>query len=395
MAESGLLSQHRNNRMRFVHPIFGGYLAGCALANYKPEAILEQPPWIGKYLAMHFLAARGDASSLAAALLADVDRPLARNLLTPARWLDDAPSQALWRGQVMAKLAELLQQPGQPLGLRGQALAAFVQCSDPGSAVLFRQLLAGRDAELLQLAALGSGALQDAKAIESLADLLNNPSPNVHRAACLALVAIGTQSAMDAVASALLHGDENLRRSAAEAMSNHPVEGYTMLREGAEMKDDLMVRRAVVYGLGRVHQPWSEQLLSKLQIEDDQWVVRNAASEIIEERQKPDPHIPKRLPPPSESPWMIAFAGKQGLGISPDKPPTDLLLQALDSGEAEEKLAALAYLRTMPVEGVFGRLYQVMYGAESDLREAAFQVVAEMAARGVDVPDPVQFGVGY
>ena len=75
MAESGLLSQHRNNRMRFIHPIFAGYLAGGSLANYT-DAVLQQPPWIGKYLAMHFLAARGDATPLSNALLAQLDRPL-------------------------------------------------------------------------------------------------------------------------------------------------------------------------------------------------------------------------------------------------------------------------------------------------------------------------------
>jgi len=87
MAESGLLTQHRNNQMRFVHPIFCGYLAGKALANYKPEVVLEQPPWIGKYLAMQFLAAQGDASFLFNALVSQIDRPLSRNLLAPARWL--------------------------------------------------------------------------------------------------------------------------------------------------------------------------------------------------------------------------------------------------------------------------------------------------------------------
>jgi HEAT repeat protein len=395
MAESGLLTQHRNNRMRFVHPIFCGYLAGKALANYKPETILEQPPWIGKYLAMQFLAAQGDASLLANALLSQMDRPLSRNLLAPARWLRDAPRQAPWRGQVMAKLAELLQQTGQPIGLRGQALAAFLHSGDQSSALLFRQLLTERDSELLQLAALGSGALQDAKAVDLLSALLSSSSPNVRRAALLALVSIGTSAAMDAVAAALLHGDENLRRAAAEAMSNHSGEGYTMLKEGAGMKEELMVRRAVAYGLGRINEPWAEEMVNNLQVLDDQWVVRTAASEVIEDRQKPNPHIPKRLPPPSECPWLIAFAGKQGLGISPDKPPTDVLLLALKSGDEDERLASLAYLRMMPMEGVFGALFQAMYGGEPILREAVFQTFAELAARGVDVPDPVQFGVGY
>jgi hypothetical protein len=394
MAESGLLSLHRKNRMSFINPIFAGYLAGKPLASYT-DAVLEQPPWIGKYLAMHFLAAMGDATPLSNELISQLDRPLSRNLFITARWLRDAPVQAIWRRQVMAKLAEILQQNGQPLGLRGQALAAFVQSGDPGTSVLFRQMLIEQDAELLHLAALGCGALRDAKSVGMLSSLLGNPIPNVRRAACLALVAIGTTAAMDSVASALLHGDETLRKAAAEAMSNQAGEGHNMLREGAAMKDDLDVRRAVVYGLGRVHQPWAEELLNKLQIEDDQWVVRNAASEMLENRRKLNRHIPNRLPPPSESPWLIAFAGKQGMGISPEKPPIDLLLMALKSENPEERLASLSYLRIMPVEGVFGSLYQAMYGGEPELREAVFQAFSEMAARGVNVPDPVQFGVGY
>ncbi|HTX92421.1 MAG TPA: HEAT repeat domain-containing protein [Anaerolineales bacterium] len=395
MADSGLLTHHRNNRLRFVHPIFGGYLAGKSLANYKPEGILDQPPWIGKFLAMQYLAAQGDATPLVNALMAKQDRPLSRNLLTPARWLRDASRQAPWRGQVMAKLAELMKQTGQPLSLRGQALAAFIQTEDPSSAMLFRQLLAEKDSELLQLAALGSGAIRDIRAIEFLANMLNSQMPNIRRAACLALTSIGTTAAMDAVASALLHGDETLRRSAAEAMANHPTDGHTMLREGAVMKDDLMVRRAVAYGLGRINEPWAEELLKKLQVEDEQWVVRNTASEVLDDHQKANPHIPKRLPPPSESAWLIAFASKHGMGISPDKPPVELLLKALKSDEPEERLAALSYLRMMPQEGVFGALFQAMYAGDPDLREAVFHTFSEMASRGVEVPDPVQFGVGY
>ena len=393
MVESGLLIPHRNNRMRFIHPIFGGYLAGKLLANYT-DAVLQQPPWIGKYLAMQFLAAQGNATTLSSALLAQPDRPLSRNLFMPARWLRDAPAQASWCGDVMARLAELLRQNGQPLGLRGQALVAIINSGNAGSASLFRQLLLEHDAELLQLAALGSGALHDVKSIELLAALLNNSNPNVRRAACLALTAIGTTAAMDAVATVLLHGDENQRRSAAEAMANQPGEGHNMLREGAGMKEDLNVRRAAAYGLGRIHETWAKDLLNKLQTDDDQWVVRNSAQEVLEEQQKTNPHIPKRLMPPSESPWLIAFAGKKGEGISPDKSPTDLLLLALKSEDPEERLASLEYLRMMPSEGVFGALYQAMYGGEPELREGVFRILSEMASRGVDVPDPIQFGVG-
>jgi HEAT repeat protein len=395
MVNSGLLSQHRNNRIRFVHPLFGGYLAGKALAAYKAEAILDQPPWAGKYLALHYLAAYGDVSAILEKMLAQIDRPLHRNVLIPARWLRDAPRQASWKSKLMKKLAELLQAEGQPLGLRGQALAAFVVSGDPGAAALFRQFYRAVSGELIQLAALGSGAVQDAKAIDGLSGLLNNPNPGVRRAACLALVNIGTTAALESVAYVLLHGEEDLRRAAAEALANDPREGYAMLRDAVEMKDDLMVRRAAVYGLGRVNQPWADELLTRLQTDDPEWVVRNSAVEVVESRQVINPRIPRRLPLPSESPWLIEFASKQGLGVAPDKPPIDLLLMALKSGNEEERLASLAYLRILPLEGVFGALYQAMYAGTSELRDAIFLIIWEMAGRGIEIPDPVQFGVGY
>ncbi len=393
--ESGLLNQHRNNRISFLHPIFCGYLAGKSLSHYKSESLIAQPICVGKNLALYYLAAFGDVTSQVDKYLSTLDRPLSRNLLIPARWLRDTPAKSSWRGRVLAALVNLLQQTGQPIGLRGQALCALIQSGEPNVAAPIRQMLEGRDNDLLVLAALGSGALHDTKAIELLSSLLSNQSPNVRRAACLALVNIGTTSAMDSVASALLHGDENLRRAAAESLANHPGEGHAMLKEGAEMKDDLLVRRSVIYGLGRIQKSWAEEIVGRMEAEDDQWAVRNAATEVRENRLRFNPHIPQRLPPPTESPWIIAFAGKQGLGVSPDKPPIDLLLLALKSGTEEERLASLAYLRIMPVEGVFGALFQAMYGGEPSLREAVFQTLSEMAARGVEVPDPVQFGVGY
>ncbi|MBU2610648.1 MAG: HEAT repeat domain-containing protein [Chloroflexi bacterium] len=393
MAASGMLSQHRKDQMRFTHPIFAGFLGGKALVNYRTETTLEQPNWSGKQLALLYLAAHSDVTALAESLTATPERPLEGKLLTVARWLRQSPGQLPWRGQVMAKLAGLLQEYDLPLALRGQALAALVQSQDPGAAALFRQLFKAASPEVIQLAALGSGAIQDSKAVEDLADLLNNPSPNVQRAACLGLTAIGTTPAIDCVGSALLHGNESLRRYAAEALTNHPQDGHAMLKEGATV-DDLLVRHAVVYGLGRVGQPWADELLAKMQVEDKEWIVRASATEVLENRQLARAYLPSPLPPPSESPWLIAFAGKQGMGISPDKPATDLLLMALKNGSEEERISSLAYLRQRPNEKVLSALYQGMYGGDAALREVIFQVLSELEASGVPLPDPRQFGVG-
>jgi hypothetical protein len=90
----------------------------------------------------------------------------------------------------------------------------------------------------------------------------------------------------------------------------------------------------------------------------------------------------------------MAFAGKQGIGISPNQPATNLLLMALRNGSEEERLSSLVYLRQVPTEIVLGELYHILYSGDTTLREAIFQILWELAASGIALPDPHQFGVG-
>ncbi len=393
MTESGLLKSHPGNRLRFLHPVLSGYLAGRALADVNlDEPLLEQPDWSGKLLAMRYIAAHGDASGLANAMLRQTEMPLHRPLFIAARWLRDAPREATWRGKVFSQLASLLQTEGVPLALRAQAVAAFYWSKDPGAAPLFRQFLRSPSFELAQLAALGSGAVQDQKAIELLSDILYAPSVSAQRAGCLALVAIGSGTAMEAVARALLHGEEDLRRAAAESMANDPKEGHAMLKEGISLAD-ILLRRAVIYGLARVEEEWAIEALQTIQVEDDQWVVRNSATEVLDSKNGPDPHVPRRLTAPSQTPWLIEFAGQQGVGISPGSPATEILLAALKSDNEEARLASLPYLKRMPTEGVITNLYHAMYQDDAELREAVFLVLCEMASSGIKLPNPQQFGL--
>jgi hypothetical protein len=218
-----------------------GYLAGQAIGDNEADVTLAaQSDWDGKTLAMHYLAARSDASGIADFMLKESALPLHSHTFIVAHWLRDVPKQAPWRAKAFASLLNILQAEGQPLSLRAQAMAAFVLSNDPGAATLFRQLLTSRSSEVAPLAALGSGALQDAKAVEALEDIMRTPSGAIRRAACLALVAIGTEKSLEAVARALLQGDEDLRRAAAEALANDPGEGHAILKEGATLADIML-----------------------------------------------------------------------------------------------------------------------------------------------------------
>jgi HEAT repeat protein len=207
----------------------------------------------------------------------------------------------------------------------------------------------------------------------------------------MALAAIGTNEALELVANTLLNADEDLRRVAAESLANDPGEGHAMLKDGTTLKD-ILLRRAVVFGLARVNEPWADELLQKIQIEDEQWVVRNAASQVLDSRTNFNLRIPHPLKQPSESPWLIQFAGKQGVGISPGSPATDLLLAALKSDDQDIRLAALPYLKRIPTEGVIRQLYGVMYEDNPELREATYNVLWEIGASGIKLPHPSQYG---
>lgn len=394
MVESGLLVSHASERMRFLHPLFNGYLAGQAVGdNDADTTLLAQQDWGGKAITLRYLAARSDASAVADILLKQSDLPLHSATFVVARWLRDAPKDAKWRAKVFANLLSILQAEGQPLNLRAQAMAAFVVSGDPGAATLFRQLLTSRSFDVIPLAALGSGAVRDRKAVPILEEVLQAPVGAVRRAACLALVAIGMDKSFEAVGRALLEGDEELRRAAAQALANDPKEGHEALREGATLSD-IMVRRAVVHGLARVEQPWAFEMLQHMQVEDDQWAVRNLANQYVEEISRRDPRVPKRLPPPSETPWLIEFAGKQGVGIPRGTPATDILMQAFKYGDTEQRLAAIPYLKQNPNEGIIGALYNGAYGEDPEVASASFIALQEIAADGMALPHPHQFGLG-
>ncbi|HEX9332740.1 MAG TPA: hypothetical protein VF896_12680, partial [Anaerolineales bacterium] len=175
--------------------------------------------------------------------------------------------------------------------------------------------------------------------------------------------------------------------------ANDPAEGYAMLKEGAVL-EDIMLRRAAVHGLARIGQPWAVEMLQHIQVEDDQWAVRNLANQYLEQIQHIDPRVPRQLTTPSESPWLIEFAGKQKMGVPRGGPATDVLLNAFKHGDTEERLAALPYLKRVPSEGIINALYNAMYGEDPEVREAAFYAIEEIDADGFKLPHPNQFGLG-
>jgi hypothetical protein len=109
--------------------------------------------------------------------------------------------------------------------------------------------------------------------------------------------------------------------------------------------------------------------------------------------QMPDPHIPTPLPPLTETPWLIAFAGEKGIGVVPGKPAMDLVLKALHEGSEEQQLAALHYLGLHGDAGAILPVYQVYFTSHNEVNNAALNTLWHLAAAGTELPSPVQFGL--
>lgn len=397
LLESGLLEKLPDGEtLRFQHPVFAAYLAGRSAASLNLAGrLVEGPDWAGKFTTLRYLAAYGNAAPAIEKLLSRPDPLFNRPLLEALRLLSEAPAQAPWRKTPLVEAARLLNQPQLPLAQRGRIATALALSQTPGMPQLFQRLLAQNDVEIVQTAILTLGLLQDKTAIPELARLLLHPSPTIYRATALALVAIGGDDAWNALGESFVGGHEDLRQAIAESLANDPKDGYETLKDAAsrEGPENVAFRRAAVYGLARIPQAWAQTILSEQLQYDEEWVVRTPAVTLVEARQAGSPYIPQPITHPARTPWLVAFAARQGMGISPRQDPTDILLQVLEYGEDKEKLAVLTHLRRRPNEGVIARLYQKLRGDDPVLREAVYRTLFWMASSGAQMPSLEKYGL--
>ena len=133
----------------------------------------------------------------------------------------------------------------------------------------------------------------------------------------------------------------------------------------------MLIRRAGVYGLSRIHEQWALDILSQIAIEDGQWIVRNAATQIVENQDVFKTNLIPELPHPSNAPWLISFASKLGKGIPKSGFVKDILLTALEQGNVDEKISALNYLRVIPDADVMKLLLPLVAHKNRSIQQAS------------------------
>jgi HEAT repeat protein len=392
LIENGLIVVYQGSRFEFSHSILCGYLAGRSLVSSNiSDQVLTLPSCDKKTLALYYLAYFGDVTPCLNHLIQD-DDILHTNHLNIARWLQIAPKNRPWRSTILRTLTVILNKEKETVSLAAKIISALAFSGDPGVAYYFRQLIKSDHPNLKQLAALGCGILRDKKTLVELNGMLQEQSPSSVRAASLAMAAIADKQALETLAYNLLNGNELVRRCAAEALANEPNEGHPALKDGSTM-EDLMVRRAVAYGLIRVNLPWAIKIVENMQLEDNEWVVRNAAIEAFDELKRKYNFAPKPAQDLTEAQWLSNYANRIGTTVAPGKPAEDLVLKALLDGTQDEKLYALDYLCTICDPQTVERIYTVYSNNTGEVKDAAYYILWLMMIAGIRLPISIKYNV--
>jgi hypothetical protein len=368
---TGLMLGYSGRTLRFSHPIIAAYLA----ASSCPE--LEIQEWLtarnlwetGLLMVGYFLAKYPGQIGLPNDWIQG-SPPFFLLPLAASRWLKFMPTTHPLRARIMKRMLDGLLEHGVLSAVRMRFISALVSSKDPSLGVLFKQLLSSPEEGIRMAACLAAGIVHDPKNLLQIAALLNDPDGDVRRNACFALGILRDQEAQEILVECLSADDEILRETSAISLAADPVNGYSILQESVK-SENLLIRRSAVFGLVKINESWAKELLEQIAVQDGQWVVRNAASQALDLRQKPNVHIPRPLTPQSETPWLFNFASKLGQGIPPGDPAVEILLQALASGSVEEKLAALDYLRLIPEEKVILAISSAAVTAPHPVDDAA------------------------
>ena len=378
--KAGVLVGFADERYDFAHAQLTAYLAGQALIAAGPERAAEvalEPRWQD---ALSFAAAELDLMPAVQRRMESTPDLLYSTLFGLTRWAPDAPPEAPWRGELFRRLGAAMMAPQQFPTVRERAMAAMIAAREPNVLFVFRQALRSVDADTRRLGCIGLGALGNEDAVDDLAAMMADREPRVQLAAGLALGAIGSEKAIELMIQALLQGSNDLRRAIAEALAALPGEGHQTLREAAQA-EEIEIRRAAVFGLSRVRQPWAVSTLYRMMFEDSQWYVRSAAEDAFLVAQSPEHEGPRAYPEADTLSWLVQWAGERGQGVPAGEAARQVLARALQEAEPPYKVLAALTLGQLGHLPALKALYAALRDRHPEVRSAAYAALAELQTR--------------
>lgn len=362
----------------FAHPLWRVCLAARQMALLPPDSLvehLEDPRW---FPMTDFYAELGSMEPVVEAWLDQPDDLWLTRLRRTARWIALAPPDAQWRNGVMAVLARTFLTASLPLPVRRRLTKALIQTADPGVSYLFQQAAEHEQTDVRIAVLQAMGQLKGEVNLVLLNSALRDSDPDVQAAAVRALRAAQSPAAAELLARLLVEGEQELRVKAARALAHFGEPGWEVLQEALE-SEDLLTRRAAVYGLAEVDQPWTRERLIEVAREDSEWIVRSAADGVLEEES--GPRLIEEPFDPAEASWLISWAAERGEPVPRGEAAFSMVVRALREGEPGVRKAAVWTLGLAGGPEHMHVLQEAMEDEEPNVASAALDALEELCRR--------------
>ena len=374
-----ILVRRRASRYTFANAAYFGFFAS---ANVTPDEItkhLDNPMWD---TVIQFANDKHDLESVVATLLnapPDIDL---RKILKPADWLPYTQS-ASWKAPYLRLLATLMLAPHQYAATRELLAAALIMSQDDSVLNVFRKMIQNPNADCRKIGALSLGALKDTDALPHLVRLLNDDSDGaVQVGAALALAALNTEPSLNALIAALNnHPNRDVQRAASEALSRFPTLGYAALFDGMKSKEP-MVRRASIWGLGRLRTDWAIITLNESYLTDGEWFVQSAVVQVYMDVYEEGALGIHHYPATKDVEWLQKWATKaiREQTIPNNREDIPLVLACIQQKQdLETRLRCIVLSGQMGYLWATDLLYKALYDQQEAIRDSAQRSLVELA----------------
>jgi hypothetical protein len=364
----GVIRQNFDGNYFFRCPVFTGFFAsrqGDSPITPDFKDIQFNPA----YEQLGFMASRDLIDNQFLNTISSDEIVRQPQILSSLRWLRDYPENHPSRVAIMRKMVGWLHDESLDLITRTKIVAAFLTINDSSISLLFRQISKSKTEAMKYLSLLGLGAIGDDTTLVEIQRLLSDESTLVRDTACLALQSFNSPASRKSLQQVFEHGDEDQQFAAAEVLADDQKNGHNALLEGLN-NESLLIRRAAVHGLAQIHQEWITKKLEEVSISDGQWVVRDLAAQYLA-AYKSNQYPPISRPvESSSSPWLIEYASKQGITISPNTPADELLGKIINEGPDE--LRPKAYLQIARYSKISNALAIITNSTVASINHADF-----------------------
>lgn len=391
LVKANVLVKGRSGGFRFAQPAVMAALAASSITLEQALAHLDDPDWD---LVICYATGYLNAEKLVAVAIESEASIDLSHLLRPAKWLLFA-GQSEWRVPYLRLLAHWLMQPQQYLYARQIITASLLMSGDPTVNLVFRRMLSNPNPDCRQVAALALGALKDVEATNPLAEVIknNNEELETQIAATLALGALRTEAATNMLIAILnQHYSSDVKRAAAESLAALPELGYPVLYDAIRSKDDY-VRRAVVWGLGRIGTDWALIALNQVFLDDREEYVRLAVHQVYADRYEVGSLGIRNYPIVPEIEWIQTWAHRAiSNNIIPNTHETQPLVLASMQQRKDPQISVFFVILAGQQGFLWANnaLYKALFDPQPAIRDYAYRSLCELAQGwGVRLPLPL------